>query len=158
MSDKAFYFRAFGLPKAQPRVKACRRGNHAGVYTPKVADDWKSIIRGAADKSWAGVQLDGPVAVKLLFYLPRPKAHHRANGELKADAPVWHPSKPDLDNLEKAVLDALTNLGIWRDDGQVCSVEKQKVYVGASQRPGLACYVRECSALDRGAELVWAKF
>jgi hypothetical protein len=33
-----------GLPKAQPRVKACIRGAHAGVYTPATADAWKKLI------------------------------------------------------------------------------------------------------------------
>jgi Holliday junction resolvase RusA-like endonuclease len=30
-----------------------------------------------------------------------------------------HTQKPDKDNLEKAVMDALTSIGIWKDDCQV---------------------------------------
>lgn len=148
MSDRAFYFHAIGIPKAQPRVKACRRGGFTGVYTPGTADEWKGIIREAASKSWSGNQLVGPVDVRILFFMPRPKGHFRNNGTLKATAPGWVESKPDLDNLEKAVLDALTNLGVWRDDSQVCAVSKWKVYGAAGARAGLECYVRECSEIQ----------
>jgi Holliday junction resolvase RusA-like endonuclease len=69
------------------------------------------------------------VGLTLHFYLPRPKHHFRSNGELKQTAPWWHTSKPDLDNLEKAVKDAVTQIGvIWADDSQVCMSQKTKIY------------------------------
>ena len=39
---------------------------------------------------------------------------------------TWHTSKPDTDNLEKALKDEMTRLHFWADDAQVCSeiVEK----------------------------------
>ena len=37
-------------------------------------------------------------------------------------------SKPDLDNLEKAVMDALTTAGVWCDDAQVVEKHSAKVY------------------------------
>lgn len=82
----------------------------------------------------------GPVEVRLEFFMPRPKSHFRANGSRKADAPRWVEKKPDLDNLEKAVLDALTNIGLWRDDSQVVRVSKSKVYC---DQPGCAVVVSE---------------
>ena len=38
----------------------------------------------------------------------------------------WRTSKPDTDNLEKALKDEMTRLHFWADDAQVCSeiVEK----------------------------------
>ena len=38
----------------------------------------------------------------------------------------WRTSKPDTDNLEKALKDEMTRLHFWHDDAQVCSeiVEK----------------------------------
>ena len=38
----------------------------------------------------------------------------------------WRTSKPDTDNLEKALKDEMTRLHFWDDDAQVCSeiVEK----------------------------------
>ena len=39
----------------------------------------------------------------------------------------FHTQKPDLDNIEKTVLDALNRIA-WADDGQVASVTKHKVW------------------------------
>lgn len=72
----------------------------------------------------------GPVTVYLSFDLPRPKAHYgtgRNSETLKPSAPLLHTSKPDLDKLVRAVLDALTGVA-WRDDSQVCLVNARKWY------------------------------
>lgn len=132
MADR-LQFLASGIPKAQPRVKAFRRGNHAGVFDPGTADGWKLTVAAAARVAWDRQKFAGPLHLVLLFVLPRPKAHYRTNGELKPHAPFWHESKPDSDNLAKAVMDAVTQLGIWIDDSQVVRLEVQKSY---GERPG----------------------
>ena len=121
-------FFAHGLPKGQPRARACRRGNHASVYDPGTADAWKWAVRAAAKDKWDGVPFVGAIRLEVIFYMPRPKAHFRTNGDLKPNAPKWHIGKPDRDNLEKAVMDALTTLGVWADDCQVCTGTVQKQY------------------------------
>ena len=125
-------FFAAGIPKAQPRAKARAFGGFAQVYNPKTANEWKLSIRMAARAAWQttaiAAQWLGPLRVDLTFYFPRPKSHYRSNGELKPTAPRWHIVKPDRDNLDKAVLDALTNLGIWQDDKQVCCGMIKKLY------------------------------
>jgi crossover junction endodeoxyribonuclease RusA len=129
-----------GLPKAQPRAKARAFGKFAQVYNPTTADDWKMIVRNEAWKAWAAnayTPWEGPLRVDLTFYFPRPKNHFRSNGELKPTAPLWHTTKPDRDNSDKAVLDALTNLGIWHDDKQVCDGRIRKQYAAI---PG--CQIR----------------
>lgn len=138
-------FFCVGLPKAQPRAKARACGRFAQVYNPKTADDWKTIIRNAARDAWAAsgdvTPWTGPLCVSLTFHFPRPKSHRRKTGDLKPGAPVWHTAKPDRDNSDKAVLDALTNLGIWGDDRQVCDGRIRKVY--ADGRSGCWVEIRE---------------
>jgi crossover junction endodeoxyribonuclease RusA len=119
-------------------------GKFARVYTPKTADDWKMIVRNEAGKAWDathGPVWEGPLRVDLTFYFPRPKSHFRANGVTKPTAPVWHTTKPDRDNSDKAVLDALTNLGIWYDDKQVCDGRIQKLYTNGT--PGCRITIQE---------------
>lgn len=123
-----------GIPKATPRTRSFSRNEKAGVYTPKTADDWKSII-ALYIRKYHGLKHSGPVRVELRFYLPRPK---RLMRKKDPDGPIWHTSKPDKDNLEKAVLDIMTNCQIWEDDSQVCSSEVNKYYCGKSGRTGLA--------------------
>lgn len=117
---KTLEFFAHGTPKAQPRARACIRGKHAGVFDPGTADGWKYQVRAAAKDKWDGKTMEGPLNVTMTFYFPRPKAHLKANGDLRLGAPAFHAQKPDRDNCEKAVLDALTGLGVFKDDCQVC--------------------------------------
>jgi len=124
-------FHVNGIPKAQPRVKAYRRGNFVGVFDPGSANEWKARVAIAARDYAPPQQLQGPLMLEMKFLMPRPKAHYRSNGELRDDPPSHHISKPDLDNLAKAVMDAISDLGtIWRDDSQVAEVRMSKVYTG----------------------------
>jgi Holliday junction resolvase RusA-like endonuclease len=125
---RSISFSASGEPKATPRVKACRIGGFTRVYTPATADDWKTIVRYACLEKWDKKPLVGPLKIQISFYLKRPKSHFRSNGERKPNAPRYHTSKPDIDNLTKAVLDALTNLGVWQDDKQIASCNVVKFY------------------------------
>jgi len=129
-------FWCLGVPKAQPRAKAFSRGGRAGVYDPGTANDWKTVVRNAALKVWDQKTIDEPVSVALHFSLPRPQSHYKKNGLLKPDAERWVTKKPDLDNLEKAVLDALTDIGLWRDDSLVVYVTKSKVYAAGPESQG----------------------
>ena len=61
--------------------------------------------------------LTGPVSLLVKWCFPT--EGKRRSGE-------WRTSKPDTDNLEKALKDEMTRLHFWADDAQVCSeiVEK----------------------------------
>mgnify|MGYP000961803745 CR=1 FL=1 len=117
MIEKQFFVP--GIPKAQPRVKACLRGAHAGVYTPKTADDWKRAVMIAA-KDLSGAVLDEPLCLRVIFYLPAPKRRHSPSPFVAV--------KPDLDNLLKALMDALTAIGVWIDDSRVVEIFASKKY------------------------------
>ena len=132
-------FFAAGIPKAQPRVKAYVRGGHAGVYTPDSAEIWKQEVRRQAVANAPESLMSGVVRVELDFYLPRPKTHLTKHGAPKPKSPVWHCKKPDLDNLIKAVTDAITDTQkVWLDDSQICEITATKTY--ALQQSG--CSVR----------------
>ena len=118
-----------GVPKAQPRVKAFVRGGHAGVYTPDSAESWKQAVRQEAVANAPESLMTGPIRVELDFFLPRPKAHLDKHGVPKAKSPVWHCKKPDLDNLIKAVTDAITDTQrVWLDDSQIYEITATKTY------------------------------
>ena len=119
-----------GTPKAQPRVKAYSRGGRAGVYDPGTANEWKNQIK-VEMKNHANLMIDAPISVQLQFLMPRPKSHFGTgkNAEnLKLSAPYCHTKKPDIDNLAKAVFDALTDMGVWKDDSQIVFTLINKKY------------------------------
>lgn len=140
---KSLQILVVGEPKGQPRPRACRRGARAGMYDPGTADGWKSLVREAARKALQGAAsgprpiFTGPVRVDISIWFPRPKSHFLKAG-IRADAPLYHTSKPDRDNCEKAILDALGSeeLQIWRDDAQVCDGAVSKTYAAPGQAAG----------------------
>lgn len=124
---KSYVFSVEGLPVAQPRAKAVSFGGHARVYNPGTANLWKAcVIKAIKDAKVETMQ--GPVRLCVRFYMPRPKNHLNSVGLLKKNAPDHHTKKPDLDNLAKSVMDAMTAAGVWLDDSQVCSVYLEKRY------------------------------
>jgi Holliday junction resolvase RusA-like endonuclease len=109
------------------------------MYTPSTANDFKAAVQaGAIEAGLMNKNLEGPISLNLVFRLPRPKGHFgtgKNSSRLKETAPAWHTSKPDLDNIEKALKDALSDIRLWRDDCQVCQVTKKKVYVDGMEAP-----------------------
>lgn len=142
-------FSVDGVPKPQPRPRAFARHGRARVYDPATAEGWKSSVAMAAAGHRPLTPLAGLIEVDLIFRLPRPKAHYhtgRRAGVLRDGAPLWHSGKPDLDNLAKAVIDALTEIGFWGDDGQIARLTVEKRY---SARPGCDVRIDEGVPVDR---------
>ena len=118
-------FTVSGDPIAQPRHQISIRGKKPVAYIP---DDhpihaYKEAVRLSAKIAMAGqAPVEGPVLVTVLFRFARPKSHAKAG---RADDN--HKQKPDLDNLCKAVLDALNGI-CWADDSQVCQIRAGKAW------------------------------
>jgi len=130
-------FTVAGDPVQQPRPRAQRRGRFIHIYTPdKDVKPWKELIVLRAREAMSGDPLEGPVFVQLLFFME--DAKDRRGNE-------WHTGKPDLDNLAKAVLDALTDAKVWRDDAQVCKQEFSKQQPVPGARTGVRIRVQSLS-------------
>lgn len=137
-------FCAFGTPKGQPRARATIRGKHAGVYDPGTANDWKDSVRFAAKEAWTTrIPFRGPLCLWIACYMPRPKSHTKKNGSLRDWAPKWVESKPDFDNIGKAIADALTSVGIWKDDAQVARCVTEKFYAPPGVTPHAKIRIEE---------------
>lgn len=61
----------------------------------------------------------GPVRLLVKWLFPTDGRHN--DGE-------WRTTKPDTDNLEKALKDEMTRLHFWRDDAFVCSEVVEKFW------------------------------
>jgi Holliday junction resolvase RusA-like endonuclease len=121
----AITFHVPGDPVPQPRARITTRGGHGHAYTPKShpVHAYRQAVALAARAAGASVH-EEPASIVIDFVFARPKSHMRKNG-LAADAPRL--PRPDIDNLEKAVLDALKGVA-WKDDTQVARVVKEKSY------------------------------
>lgn len=143
-------------PVAQPRARACVRYQRrngirrpvASVYDPGTADQWKSLISRMARRRWHHPKITGAVYLRVSFRFARPKSHYRSGDPsrgLARSAPVNHTKKPDLDNLVKAVKDAITDAGIWADDSHVISEKVTKRWVPIDAEPGATIVVMAIS-------------
>lgn len=92
--------------------------------------------------------VEQPFEVLLCYYMPRPSGDFTKSGELKGSARCEPWTKPDLDKLERATLDALTGI-VWDDDSRVCRVVKEKRYATASRDVGVWIEVRVRAATVR---------
>lgn len=127
-----------GEPKGQPRPRAFARNGMVRVYDPATAEGWKNQIAIAFRqevlrlglKTDGDALFNGPVKLQATFVFQSPKSHFNAKGVLKQCwRSSWKVSKPDLDNIEKALMDALTTCRAWDDDSQVCAKQTRKVWV-----------------------------
>ena len=111
-----------GQAKARPR--ATIRAGRATVYTPAKTASYESLVALAGQQAMAGrPPLAGPLSLQVTAVFPVPPSWPKA----KREAARFHTSRPDLDNLLKAVLDGL-NAVAWLDDAQVCDTHMRKVY------------------------------
>ena len=128
-------------PAAQPRAKAARIGSFVRMYTPSTADSWKSAVKRAVYNVTGGKSLfTGLVIIDWTFHLPRPKKLYRKSDP---DGPIPHGSKPDFDNLAKSTSDAITDIGAWRDDSQVCDARIRKFYCAKDCGPWARIVIEE---------------
>lgn len=130
-------FEVGGEPVPQPRVRVSTRGGFGRAYVPKdhpVHAYRQAIQLVARTAGWASGPTDGPVAVEILAAFRRPASHLTKAGSPRASAPRW-PCRADVDNVAKAVLDAIGDSGaFWRDDDQVVDLRVWKHY--AEGTPG----------------------
>lgn len=152
MSGLACLFRVSGLPIPQGHVRTVTKGGRTWSFhgSPGLKD-WRAAVQDMAALAMRGQPgvYQGPVAVAITFHLPRPKAHLRANGQVKDSAPRWPSTRPDLDRLARAVLDAISLAPgpILADDSLVVSLEAGKAYCEPGEGPGATVFVCDVEAL-----------
>jgi len=86
---------------------------------PEANRNWRAAVALAASEAMEGKGIfGGALFVRIVFQMPRPKAHYGAKGILKKSAPVWNTKKPDVTKLIRSTEDAMTGV-VWKDDAQI---------------------------------------
>jgi Holliday junction resolvase RusA-like endonuclease len=119
----------YGLPQQQGSKQGfIINGKVVLVETNKKLKPWRELISAAAREVMQDREpCEGPVKVEILFRFPRLKAHLRADGEVREEAPFFKSSTPDLDKLVRAACDACSGI-IYKDDRQVSYLSAKKIY------------------------------
>jgi crossover junction endodeoxyribonuclease RusA len=146
MSRRAVSFEVIGIAAPKGSTKAFMP---KGARFPVVTHDnprtksWQQLVADQAQR-YHEVFFDGPVALTLWFYLPRPRS-------LPARC-VHHIRKPDTSKLVRCAEDALTGI-LFRDDSQVVAIMAHKVYAAPGSAPRARIQVEDAAppSLQEGA-------
>lgn len=102
-------------PVAKGRARFTRNGH---CYTPAKTREYEKTIAMLAKAQLRGqMPLEGALQVSLFIGLTAPKRGNRGFPSVR----------PDLDNYQKAVFDALNGIA-WRDDSQIVALFAKKFY------------------------------
>lgn len=124
------------VPKARPRFT---KAGHA--YTPQKTADYEKAIADYWEQSTKGFSYDReqPLVVNLGFGLPIPKSTPKYKRHMMQNGTIKPTKKVDVDNLAKAVMDALNGVA-WGDDSQVVRVSIFKEY---AKEPYVHIYIHD---------------
>lgn len=122
------------------------------MFTPEKTVGYEGLVAATAAAALAGNALahqllDGPLEAVLEMRFPVPASWSKAKRARALAGVDWHTSKPDADNVAKAILDACNGV-VFRDDAQVVMLVATKAF---SDEPGVRVVIRECTA-RRGSE------
>ena len=124
------------VPWARARRNGKRYFNAGNMTTYKKAVAWAAKEEMGRTAYWTE-PCDGPVAVQMSFAFPVPNSWPAVKQQA-AWAGDIRPTNCDIDNLQKAVSDALNKI-VYQDDRLIAEIYATKRY---STRPGATVTVR----------------
>lgn len=147
-----------GQPVGKQRPKIVKIGGFSRMATPQKTVSYEGLVAHTAQAAMAGRPMfESAVAVQLLIGCQVPASWSAKKQRQALLDEVLPTTKPDIDNVVKAVFDGL-NAVLWRDDVLVVDCRVRKRYVAT---PCVRVDVwaidqlaveRELQGLDRSAE------
>lgn len=135
-------FKIPGSPIGQGRPKFSTINGHAVAYDPEKSRNYKAYVKLLATqamKEQGFTMIDGPCCLDILacFEVPKSKSKKFRQAALEGrERPV---KKPDIDNIVKALQDALNGLA-YKDDSSIVFLSVAKCY---SEVPRVEVILRE---------------
>ena len=126
-----FIFEVKCNPVGKGRPRFARHKNFVKVYTPQKTAEFENIVRNQATILFKNQPLfETPIQVNLIAYFPIPKSFNKRQKQQALNNEIFPTKKPDIDNVAKAVLDALNGV-IYKDDSLIVSTHISKLYEDA---------------------------
>ena len=119
-----------GKAVAQQRPAFAARFGHAVAFERKESRNYKAYVRMLAVKAMEAHALqtiEDAVKVDIRICKAVPKSFSKKKSIDALNNNIRPTTKPDVDNIAKAIMDALTSV-VWKDDAQVCSLTVTKEY------------------------------
>ena len=102
------------------------RNGRAHFFTKAKVRDAENFLAGMLAPHAPAEPLRGPVYFQARWCFPYRKSEKKS--VTNAGREIAHTVRPDLDNLEKALLDVLTRLRFYEDDSQIFTKSTAKVW------------------------------
>jgi crossover junction endodeoxyribonuclease RusA len=124
-----------GIPAPQGSKRHV--GNGRMIEASKKVKPWREAVHRSVQEVIGGnpnfKPFGGPLRITVTFYLPKPSTIRR----------MLPTVPPDLDKLDRGLLDALTIAGVWEDDAQVVEIVSAKRYATSSRPSGAVFQIVE---------------
>lgn len=129
----AFFIRGDAVGKGRGRT--VRLGNGAvSTYTPAKTRSYEGIVRTMAMDAMDRQQpIEAPVHLELDIVCSVPRSWPEWKRRMALADRIAATSKPDVDNVLKAISDACNGV-VWRDDSQIVQIRLNKFY---GETPGV---------------------
>lgn len=126
-----------GEPIAKARPRFSKYGH---AYTPKKTAQYEKKIKDAyrTQPNTFKFERSAALMVSIIFSMPIPQSYSKKRRKWILDGYEHYTKKPDIDNLAKAVLDALNGVA-WEDDSQIVTLNLRKEY---SEHPSVWVSIR----------------
>ena len=117
-----------GQPQGKGRPRIGKVGQHARMFTPAKTVAYEGLVAHAAQQAMRGAALfSGAVACNVFLDCEVPASWSAKKQRMALAAEVLPTTKPDADNVVKAIFDGLNGV-LWRDDVLVVDLRVRKRY------------------------------
>ena len=121
------------VPEGRPRASVI--AGHAHLRADPKSKEWRRFAAQVFREKWDEAPLDGAVSILITAVSKRPKSLLRKKDP---EGRMWCPKKPDADNIAKAVMDALVEGGVLRDDAYVTGLSVETLYAAKGEGPSVS--------------------
>lgn len=132
-------FIVYGAPQGKGRPRVGRIGASVRMFTPAKTMAYEGLVAHCGAVAMAGRALiEGPVELRLLIDVQIPASWSKRKQAQALAAEILPTTKPDVDNVIKAIGDGLNGV-VWKDDVQVTDIITRKRY---AEKPQVRVMIR----------------
>lgn len=113
------------------------------VYTPKETVEYEERVGQLAKRAWGPHPPSlRPIELQITVYAEIPESWPKWKREGAARGEILPTDVPDVDNVVKAISDGMNGV-VYRDDGQVCTIDAVKLFAQEGSAGYVEVAVRE---------------